>query len=513
MRIRRSTGLAVLVWATLVSSPPVLGQFSQQGPKLVGTGAVGSALQGDAVSLSADGNTAIVGGIADNSNAGAVWVWTRSGGVWTQQGTKLVGSGAVGSAQQGFSVALSADGNTAIVGGIGDNGEIGAAWVWTQSGGIWTQQGAKLVGSGAVDVIPAQQGYSVALSADGNTAIVGGRRDNGTIGAAWVWTRSAGVWTQQGAKLVGSGGVGIADQGSSVSLSADGNTAVVGGPFDNSGIGAVWVWTRSGGVWTQQGPRLVGSGALGTPLQGFSVSLSADGNTAIVGGPFGNSGAGAAWVWTRSGGVWTQQGAKLVGSGSVGIADQGVSVWIAADAATAMVGGWADNSNAGAAWVFVAPVVVASADMSITKSVNGGPPFPAGANINYTISVVNSGPGAASSVAVTDVLPAGTAFVSATPSQGSCSGTTTVTCAVGALANGGSATISLVVTTALTPGVVSNTATVTAAEVDSNPANNSSSATINTINPSLIPVASWWVLMALSGVLALLGAMKIRATS
>jgi len=109
-------------WASQLA----LAQFSQQGPKLVGTGAVGTASQGDAVALSADGNTAIVGGPFDNGESGAVWVWTRSGGVWTQQGSKLVGTGAIGGAQQGNSVALAADGNTAIVGGPGDNAIAGA---------------------------------------------------------------------------------------------------------------------------------------------------------------------------------------------------------------------------------------------------------------------------------------------------------------------------------------------------------------------------------------------------
>jgi hypothetical protein len=72
-------------------------QFTQQGPKLVGTGAVVPSYQGP-VALSADGNTAIVGGFGDNSGIGAAWVFIRSGGIWTQQGDKLVGSGAVGSA-------------------------------------------------------------------------------------------------------------------------------------------------------------------------------------------------------------------------------------------------------------------------------------------------------------------------------------------------------------------------------------------------------------------------------
>ena len=108
----------------------------------------------------------------------------------------------------------------------------------------FSQQGAKLVGPGAVGPFPAEQGYSVSLSADGNTAIVGGDHDNGGAGAAWVYTRSGGVWSQQGAKLVGTGAVGAAEQGVSVSLSGDGNTAIVGGPGDNSDAGAVWVYAK-----------------------------------------------------------------------------------------------------------------------------------------------------------------------------------------------------------------------------------------------------------------------------
>jgi hypothetical protein len=324
--------------------------WTQQGNKLVGAGGSADALQGHSVALAADGNTAIVGGPGDNANAGAAWVWTRNGGVWTQQSGKLIGSGAVGWAYQAVSMSLSADGNTAIVGGPTDNGDIGAAWVWTRSGGVWTQQGNKLAGSGAVG--RSFQGISVAISADGNTAIVGGTNDDGDVGAAWVWTRVGGVWSQQGIKLVGSGAVGNAQQGNSVSLSADGNIALVGGAGDNGSTGAAWIWTRSGGVWTQQSAKLVGSGAIGSGFQGSSVSISADGNTAIVGGT-GYNGSGAVWVWTRTGATWTQQSTKLVGSGAVGNAAQGGSVSLSADGNTAIEGGPADNSDAGAAWVFV----------------------------------------------------------------------------------------------------------------------------------------------------------------
>lgn len=80
MRHRVPLIVLVLVCTTLLSSHPALAQFSQQGPKLVATGPVGDLSPDHSVSLSADGNTAIVSP-GDNSYSGAVWVWTRSGGV------------------------------------------------------------------------------------------------------------------------------------------------------------------------------------------------------------------------------------------------------------------------------------------------------------------------------------------------------------------------------------------------------------------------------------------------
>ena len=107
-----------------------------------------------------------------------------------------------------------------------------------------------------------------------------------------------------------------AAQGTSVSLSADGNTAIIGGPDDNYPVGAAWVFTRRNGVWSQQGEKLTGSVAAGSfTRQGTSVAVSADGNTAIMGGYHDDDGIGAAWVFTRSNGVWSQQG-KLVGIGA-----------------------------------------------------------------------------------------------------------------------------------------------------------------------------------------------------
>jgi lipocalin len=382
-------------------------QFTQQGPKLVGTEALGNALQGRSVSLSGDGSTAIVGGPSDDGGVGAAWVFTRSGGVWRQQ-AKLVGTViAAGAAGEGSSVSLSGDGNTAIVGRPGDgaawvytrvggawslqaklipaasfeglsislsgdgntaivgrpgDGFVGAAYVFTRTNGAWSQQ-AKLVGTGAVGPLPSFQGFSVSLSADGNTALVGGSTDNNEAGAAWVFARSGGMWNQQ-AKLVGTGAVSPSEQGYSVSLSADGKTAIVGGPLDNSSAGAAWVFTRSGGRWSEQA-KLIGKGAVNVAEQGASVSLSGDGNTAIIGGPDDNGGAGAAWLYTRARGVWSQQ-AKLVGTGAVGSlgATQGWSVSLSSDQSTAIVGGPEDNSSAGAAWVFAQPVFAGKPGMA-----------------------------------------------------------------------------------------------------------------------------------------------------
>ena len=110
----------------------------------------------------------------------------------TQQGNKLVGTGGDAGAGQGISVAISADGNTAVVGGYGDNNNQGAIWIYTRTGGIWTQQGSKLVGTGGS--ITANQGIAVAINADGNTVLSGAYSD-GTIGATWVFTRTGTTWT------------------------------------------------------------------------------------------------------------------------------------------------------------------------------------------------------------------------------------------------------------------------------------------------------------------------------
>ena len=277
------------------------------------------------MALSADGNTALVGGPGDNGNAGAVWVFTRSGTTWTQQGPKLVGTGAVGDAVEGCSVALSADGNTALVGGYDDN-HAGAVWVFTRSGTTWTQQGPKLVGTGAGG--DACRRLSVALSSDGNTALVGGcatTADGGGVGVHALGDdldpagpearrhrrrRPRRPGRQRGAVVRREhrarrrlrrqrrcgGGVGVHALGDDLDPAGPKARRHRRGRQRRPGLergavgrrehrarrrhqpcesaGAAWVFTRSGTTWTQQGPKLVGTGAVGGASQGTSVALS-----------------------------------------------------------------------------------------------------------------------------------------------------------------------------------------------------------------------------------------------
>jgi hypothetical protein len=330
--------------------PLTVDPFVQQGGKLTGIDEIGTGGFGGSVALSADCKTALVGGSFDDTARGAVWVFTRSGSTWTQQGNKLTGSGQTGLGDFGVSVALAADGSTALVGGDRDNAFKGAAWVFTRSGSTWTHQGPKLTGVGEIGA--GSFGISVALAADGSTALVGGHLDDGARGAAWVFTRSGSIWTQQGGKLTGGGATAAATFGFSVALAADGSTALVGGNGDAGGKGAAWVFTRSGSTWTQQGDKLTGGGATAAANFGISAALAADGSTALVGG-YGDAGAkGAAWVFTRSGATWTQQGGKLTGGGETGNGQFGDSVGLAANGSTALVGGADDNGRKGAAWVF-----------------------------------------------------------------------------------------------------------------------------------------------------------------
>ena len=348
-----SASLAIVVVLTStvayepVSHALVPTALVQEGSKLPAGEDGGKGYFGRAVALSADGDTALIGAPHDDGEAGAALVLTRSGSTWTQQAQLI--SGEAGVSHFGHSVALSADGETAVIGAPTFDDRSGAAWVFTRSGSTWTLQ-AKLTGAGESGA--GRFGAGVALSADGETALVGAPADGGDLGAAWVFARSGSTWTPQGEKLTGGEESGAADLGESVALSADGATALVGGRNDDGKAGAAWLFERSGSTWAQRGAKLAANGEVGTGEFGWSVALSADGETALIGGRRDEGYAGAAWLFSRSGSTWAQQGEKLTGGEEAGKSWFGSSVALAADGATALIGGIGDDGRAGAAWVF-----------------------------------------------------------------------------------------------------------------------------------------------------------------
>jgi len=302
---------------------------------------------GRSVALSADGNTAVVGDPGSREDTGAAWVYTREGSTWTKP-TKLEGGGEIGSGKFGRDVALSADGHTALIGGFANNGEVGAAWVFSGSGSSWTQE-AKLEGGG--EEANGKFGRSVALSANGGTALIGGLADG--EGAAWVFTGSGSTWTQQAKLKGGDGGPEDSRFGGSVALSGDGNTALIGSVQDNNRAGAAWVFGRAGEEWSEDQMLSGGAEESGEGGFGSSVALSADGGSALIGGQADNGDLGAAWLFTRSASEeWTQQRPKLTGGGEVGEGSFGWSVALSGDASTAFVSGFTNEEGAGAAWVF-----------------------------------------------------------------------------------------------------------------------------------------------------------------
>jgi hypothetical protein len=290
--------------------------------------------------LSADGSTALVS--APNvATVGQVLVFVHDAGGWSVQGPPLTPAGVTAPVYFGCGCALSADGNTALIGAPQDQlpGQSlsGAAYIFTRNGTTWTQQGGRLP---VVNAANSQMGCSVALSADGNTAAVGGVV-YGTTGAVFVFTRSNTTWTQQGATILPVGGVGTSLYfGFSVALSDDGNTMAVGAIFDQNDSGAAYLFTRTGSTWTQRS-RLTEAA---TGYLGQRLGLSADGSTLFVAAPYGPLTSVKAIVYSRSGNTWTRRGQPILAPpGALGYF--GLDIAISADGRTGFVGSGTPPSN------------------------------------------------------------------------------------------------------------------------------------------------------------------------
>ncbi len=246
---------------------------------------------GRSVALSADGDEALVGGPGVGRGA-AAWVFKREAGEWTQDGAKLTpGEGGEEGEQFGFSVALAGDGETALVGSPGGEAHEGAAWPFTRTDGAWTR-GAKLA---APPLTEGQEfGSSVALSADGTTGLVGAPAGLGRAGDASVFVRAGSVWTAQGPPLGSEEGVLTSKLGTSVALGGGGNIALLGAPGYEERRGEIREFARAGSRWFPRGSAWLGR-SVERARFGSTVALSADATTALVGAPYFDAEAGSVW--------------------------------------------------------------------------------------------------------------------------------------------------------------------------------------------------------------------------
>jgi hypothetical protein len=314
---------------------------------------------GQAVALSSDGATMAVGVPMDGGedatsfSAGAVLVYARSGDRWSQQ-AYLKASNRDADDQFGFAVALSADGATLAVSApyedsraTGVNGDqtdnsmknSGAVYVFTRTGRRWLQQAYIKASNTGENDEGDQFGYSIALSGDGAvlavgaigedsaaTGVNGNQADNSATGsgAVYLFNRSGAMWMQQ-AYVKSSLARPNVMFGYSVALDRNASTLAVGEFDADRGRGALYMFGHSGSVWTQQA-RLQASNAEPQDSMGCWVSISDDGNTVAAGSLDEDSlltgvqppdkgandeatdtSAGAAYVFVRAGGTWTQQ--------------------------------------------------------------------------------------------------------------------------------------------------------------------------------------------------------------
>jgi hypothetical protein len=325
---REGKRLAIVVDDRQAEYPLTIDPLFAQQAKLTASDGAAEDRFGALVAIS--GNTAVVGAPYANTGGwgyqGAAYVFVRSGTTWTQQ-QKLTASDGAAYDYFGASVAISE--NTVVVGAINANSYQGAAYVFARSGTTWIQQ-QKLMASDAADFD--QFGLSVAIN--GNTVAVGAPNAdigwNEEQGAAYIFARSGTTWTQQ-QKLTASEGLYGDYFGVSTALSQD--TLVVGATGSNSYSfqGAAYVFARSGTIWTQQ-QKLMASDGTDSDFFGSSVAISGD--TLVVGAynaNFGsNEGQGSAYVFVRSGTTWTQQ-QKLTASNGMAYNYFGASVAISGD--------------------------------------------------------------------------------------------------------------------------------------------------------------------------------------
>ncbi len=261
---------------------------------------------GYSVALSSDGSTVAIGALLNDgggTNSGHVRVFDLSSNVWVQRGADIDGEAA--GDWSGYAVALSADGDTVAIGAPKNDGggtDDGHVRVYEWDGGAtpprWTQLGGDIDGGGGE-----QSGFSVALSSDGSTVAIGAPLNDDPVsnsGLVRVFEFVSNAWVQQGGDIEGEA---VDDRlGFSVALSSDGSTVAIGAPqhdpIGTPDAGRVRVYRRNGTAWVQRGGTLDGEAS--DDQSGSSVALSADGDTVAIGAKFNDGGgthSGHVRVW------------------------------------------------------------------------------------------------------------------------------------------------------------------------------------------------------------------------
>lgn len=288
-----------------------------------------------ASSVATDGSTLIVGSSAANASTGVAYVFTRAGSSWTLQQTVTASDGA---SFDLFGSSVSLSGGTVAIGASGKGSGAGAVYLFVNTSGTWAQQAEVTASDGAAgDGL----GYAVALS--GGTLLAGAYAA-GQTGAAYVFTSNGSVWSQQ-AKLTAADGAANDFFGLSVALS--GSTALIGAYGSANQAGAAYVFTTSAGTWSQR-QKLLASDS--TPQSQFGFSVSVSGNAAVIGanGPGAHGGGGSAYVFTSHGGMWSQRQRLVAADGTAG---DGFGGAVALSDTTALVAA-PDFGQGGAAYVF-----------------------------------------------------------------------------------------------------------------------------------------------------------------
>ncbi|WP_116964856.1 tandem-95 repeat protein, partial [Fastidiosibacter lacustris] len=302
---------------------------------------------GSSVSLSADGNTVAIGGpYNDGNDFGHVRIYNWTGAVWEQKGLDINGDGVED--HFGWSVSLSADGNTVAIATPHDDNANGndaghvRIYSWNTATSTWEQKGGDIDGESAFD----WSGYSVSLSADGNTVAIGAPYNDGNdFGHVRIYNWTGAVWEQKGLDINGDG---VEDHfGWSVSLSADGNTVAIATPHDDNAngndAGHVRIYKWNGSVWVQKGGDIDGESIV--DFSGYSMSLSADGNTVAISAPFaGSNDVGQVRIYKWNGSSWVKYGMDIDGENSSD--NSGFSVALSADGSTVAISS-RNNDGAG----------------------------------------------------------------------------------------------------------------------------------------------------------------------